>query len=58
MCLLNFTAWKQGKYLDEGPLNGMRIARKFGMIAYRSREEFDTRFKWEPVKQGMQKYLV
>ena len=30
----------------------MRIARKFGTICYRSREEFDRRFAWHPELPG------
>ena len=27
----------------------MRIARELGMTCYRSREEFDSRFNWDPI---------
>lgn len=38
-------AWMQGNYPPEQPpLAGMRLARKLGMITYRSAEEWDQRF--------------
>ncbi len=38
-------AWNGGHYLpDEGPISGMRLARKLGMITYRSAKEWDLRF--------------
>ena len=38
-------AWQNGDYpLDEGPVIGMRLARKLGMITYRSAEEWAERF--------------
>ncbi|HEY5647817.1 MAG TPA: homoserine O-acetyltransferase [Pseudomonadales bacterium] len=37
--------WQQGQYpFDRGPINGMRLARKLGMISYRSAEEWTERF--------------
>jgi len=37
--------WQTGAYpLDRGPLMGMRLARKLGMITYRSAEEWAERF--------------
>jgi homoserine O-acetyltransferase len=37
--------WQNGDYrLDQGPLLGMRLARKLGMITYRSAEEWAERF--------------
>ena len=37
--------WKQGNYLEsEGPVQGMRLARKLGMLTYRSPLEFQQRF--------------
>ena len=40
-----------GNYADHpkgGPWEGLRQAREIGTLFYRSREEFDGRFKWEP----------
>ena len=38
-------AWKNGKYqASDLPLDGMRLARKTGLISYRSPEEWITRF--------------
>ena len=38
--------WDNGRYLlaDHGPVTGMRLARKLGMISYRSSEEWSERF--------------
>jgi len=38
--------WQQGRYpVDQhGPVDGMRLARKLGMISYRSAEEWQARF--------------
>jgi homoserine O-acetyltransferase len=38
-------AWRGGVYArDAGPIAGMRLARKLGMITYRSAQEWDQRF--------------
>ncbi len=38
--------WNEGQYSDDdGPKTGMRLARKLGMITYRSAEEWHDRFK-------------
>ena len=38
-------AWRGGAYpLDREPVTGMRLARKLGMITYRSAAEWDSRF--------------
>jgi homoserine O-acetyltransferase len=38
-------AWNDGNYDDENwPVKGMRMARKLGMLSYRSSEEWRTRF--------------
>lgn len=43
-------AWQNGNYpLDTPPLTGMRLARKLGMITYRSAEEWRLRFGRERV---------
>ncbi|MEO0974087.1 MAG: homoserine O-acetyltransferase [Pseudomonadota bacterium] len=42
--------WHQGQYpLGDGPIRGMRLARKLGMITYRSAEEWRQRFGRERV---------
>ncbi len=45
--------YQDGRYWDvaaggngSGPISGLRVARQMGMMAYRSREEFDARFDW------------
>ena len=38
-------AWRDGQYpVDQPPISGMRLARKLGMITYRSAEEWAGRF--------------
>ena len=32
-------------------INGLRVARMMGTIGYRSREEFDRRFSWDPIQK-------
>jgi len=45
--------WNNGFYADgKLPIKGMRLARKLGMISYRSSEEFLTRFGRERVSLG------
>jgi len=48
--------WQAGEYdFDQGPVNGMRLARKLGMISYRSATEWTERFGRErtsAVKEG------
>ena len=37
--------WREGNYeLGAGPISGMRLARKLGMITYRSGKEWEVRF--------------
>lgn len=41
-------AWKKGRYYPgTGPIDGMRLARKLGIISYRSAEEWRVRFGHE-----------
>ena len=42
-------AWRNGNYGDEVPVAGMRLARKLGMITYRSAEEWRHRFGRERI---------
>ena len=43
-------AWNDGKYTD-GPVVGMQLARKLGMLTYRSAAEFQQRFGRELVSE-------
>ncbi len=46
----NDPAWQQGRYYPgAGPVDGMRLARKLGIITYRSAEEWRLRFGHERV---------
>ena len=48
-------AWADGNYpLGEGPVTGMRLARKLGMITYRSALEWEQRFARERVVEERQ----
>ena len=41
--------YKDGDYYPgRGPVRGLAVAREIGTIAYRSREEFNKRFSWDP----------
>ena len=45
--------WRAGQYdFDAGPVNGMRLARKLGMISYRSATEWTERFGRERSSAG------
>ena len=45
-------AWRNGRYdFDHGPVSGMRLARKLGMITYRSAAEWAERFGRERATQ-------
>lgn len=44
--------WRDGQYEDRSaPRDGMRLARKLGMISYRSPEEWKERFGREPLSE-------
>jgi len=44
--------WQDGQYpLGAGPISGMRLARKLGMITYRSAKEWEQRFGRERVAE-------
>lgn len=43
-------AWQNGAYEPPGPVAGLALAREIGTLFYRSREEFNQRFKWQPVR--------
>jgi homoserine O-acetyltransferase len=42
-------SYKGGHYSGYGPVEGLRLAREVGTLFYRSREEFNERFDWEPI---------
>jgi len=42
--------WRQGQYVPPGPVSGLRVARKLGLITYRSAAEWRQRFGRERVK--------
>ena len=42
--------WKGGNYVPPGPVTGLRLARKLGLITYRSAKEWRERFKRERVE--------
>jgi homoserine O-acetyltransferase len=47
--------WQDGNYPhDGGPISGMRLARKLGMITYRSAEEWEQRFGRERIPEERQ----
>ncbi|RQM26330.1 hypothetical protein B5M09_005885 [Aphanomyces astaci] len=48
LAILSDPAYNDGNYVPGVPLPGMRVARELGMTCYRSREEFDSRFDWNP----------
>ncbi|MEL7310154.1 MAG: homoserine O-acetyltransferase [Pseudomonadota bacterium] len=47
-------AWESGRYDGHGPTMGMKMARKLGMISYRSAEEWLMRFGRERVSAERQ----
>ena len=48
-------AWQDGNYAPgAGPITGMRLARKLGMVTYRSAREWEQRFGRERVAEERQ----
>ncbi len=48
-------AWNGGEYeAGAGPVSGMRLARKVGMITYRSAQEWEQRFGRDPATEEWQ----
>jgi homoserine O-acetyltransferase len=43
--------WRDGHYVPPGPVSGLRVARKLGLITYRSATEWRRRFGRERVKE-------
>lgn len=42
-------AWENGDYAGHGPTRGLALAREIGTVFYRSRDEFNQRFRWQPI---------
>jgi homoserine O-acetyltransferase len=49
LAIMNDADYKDGRYEPgKGPVRGLAVARELGTITYRSRDEFNQRFRWEP----------
>ncbi|NNF51672.1 MAG: homoserine O-acetyltransferase [Gammaproteobacteria bacterium] len=48
-------AWRDGNYGEDEPVLGMRLARKLGMLSYRSAHELQQRFGRERVSEERRK---
>jgi len=47
--ILSDPEYKNGYYFPgPGPVNGLGVARELGTLCYRSRDEFNKRFDWNP----------
>jgi len=44
------SAFEDGYYEGDGPADGLRLAREMGTLYYRSREDFNERFPWQPIR--------
>ncbi|MEL7058743.1 MAG: homoserine O-acetyltransferase [Acidobacteriota bacterium] len=42
-------AFADGNYDGHGPTAGLALARELGMVVYRSRDEMNQRFRWQPL---------
>lgn len=50
LAILNDPDFCDGRYEPgRGPSRGLAVARELGTITYRSRDEFNQRFQWDPV---------
>lgn len=50
LAIMNDPDYKDGFYEPgKGPHRGLAVARELGTITYRSRDEFNQRFRWDPV---------
>lgn len=43
--------FKGGNYDENFPAKGLKLARELGTLFYRSREEFNERFDWKPLRK-------
>lgn len=43
--------YRGGDYEGHGPVTGLSLARELGTVFYRSREEFNQRFRWQPIHE-------
>ena len=43
--------YSKGRYEGSGPTAGLGLAREMGTLFYRSREEFNQRFRWQPLQK-------
>ena len=51
--ILNDPDFAEGRYESgRGPFRGLAVARELGTICYRSRDEFNQRFDWDPNPEG------
>lgn len=51
--IMNDPDFADGRYAGgKGPLRGLAVARELGTICYRSRDEFNQRFSWDPDPEG------
>lgn len=49
LAIMNDPEYRDGHYeAGKGPLKGLAVARELGTITYRSRDEFNQRFRWAP----------
>ncbi len=50
LAIMNDPEFHDGRYESgHGPTRGLAVARELGTITYRSRDEFNQRFAWDPV---------
>jgi homoserine O-acetyltransferase/O-succinyltransferase len=50
LAIVSDPAYLDGRYeTGKGPIAGLKIAREIGTIVYRSRDEFNQRFSWDPI---------
>lgn len=49
LAIISDPAYQDGRYEPgKGPIAGLKVAREIGTIVYRSRDEFNQRFSWDP----------